>query len=280
LTRRVRYGYGGTSATDFDADLCALVTAITLAQSHLNSHPAHQVTIYSINPVAIQAITNLRPHMGQSSSREFCSVLTNLFSSPRPPHVNLEWCPSEVSIAGIKRCIVLAHELATIPLPEENREPATIAFQKASSKQLAISAWQASWHNADRRSLSYLALPSPPSGKHPPAIRGAAGGSRLASATFIRLITGHAFVGSYTARFHPRKPTHCPECGAPLQSVAHVLLHCPRFARARASHLLPVTPDLSLSTLLGTEEGGRAVISFLEETKACFKPQNEPFDPG
>jgi hypothetical protein len=31
---------------------------------------------------------------------------------------------------------------------------------------------------------------------------------------------------------------------------------------------------------LGTEEGGRAVIAFLEETKACFKPQNEPFDPG
>lgn len=39
--------------------------------------------------------------------------------------------------------------------------------------------------------------------------------------------------------------------------------------------LRPITPDLSLHTLFGTEEGGRALIAFLEETKACFKPNNE-----
>ena len=96
----------------------------------------------------------------------------------------------------------------------------------------------------------------------------------------MRLITGHAFVGSYTARFHPRKATHCPECGANPQTVAHVLQACPRYDHARAIHLHPAAPDLSLRTLFGTEEGGKALIAFLEETKACFKPREEPFDPG
>lgn len=41
-----------------------------------------------------------------------------------------------------------------------------------------------------------------------------------------------------------------------------------------------MSPDLSLATPFGTEEGGRALMVFLEETKACFKPSDEPFDPG
>ncbi len=44
----------GITATAFDADLDALVSAIRLAQDHL-----------STNPAAIQAITNLQPHAGQ-----------------------------------------------------------------------------------------------------------------------------------------------------------------------------------------------------------------------
>jgi hypothetical protein len=32
--------------------------------------------------------------------------------------------------------------------------------------------------------------------------------------------------------------------------------------------------------LFGAEEGEKAVIKFLEVTKACFKPHEAPFDPG
>jgi len=38
-------------------------------------------------------------------------------------------------------------------------------------------------------------------------------------------------------------------------------------------------PDLSLSALFGTN-GGKAPLDFLEVTKACFKPLEEPPDPG
>jgi hypothetical protein len=131
-----------------------------------------------------------------------------------------------------------------------------------------------------RHIQTYLALPAPPNGKLAPVIKGAKGGSRQASATLVRLITGHAFIGSYTAQFHPRKRTSCPGCGVNPQTVEHIIKTYPHFERARAAHPSLISPDLSLFTLFGTQKGGKALLTFLEESKACFKPLEEAFDPG
>jgi hypothetical protein len=263
----------GTSATAFDADLGSLVSAARLAQSHLNCSPTTLITILSPNPSAIRAI--LRPHAGQFYAREFCSTLTQIFSVFRNTKVHLDWCPSQAKpkSVGIKRCIELALNSAANPLQPNLREPHTVAFQRATAKELALAAWQARWHNADRRSRVYLALPNPPAGKLPPAIQGAKGGSRHTCAILVRLITGHAFIGEYIARFHPRKPTSCSECGTNPQT------RHPSMPPLR-THLTPIAHDLSLSTLFGTKEGGKALLKFLEVTKACFKPSEEAPDPG
>ena len=62
----------GVTATafvaDLDADLAALASAILQAQLYLNTHPSTQVTVFSTNPAAIQAITNLRPHQHQEKA--------------------------------------------------------------------------------------------------------------------------------------------------------------------------------------------------------------------
>ncbi|KAH9991125.1 hypothetical protein BJV77DRAFT_1009085 [Russula vinacea] len=68
--------------------------------------------------------------------------------------------------------------------------------------------------------------------------------------------------------------------GIDPQTVVHVILQCPRFERARAIHLTPIAPALSLRFLFGTEEAGKALMAFLKETKACFKPRNEPVNLG
>ncbi|KAF8480401.1 hypothetical protein DFH94DRAFT_742599 [Russula ochroleuca] len=55
--------------------------------------------------------------------------------------------------------------------------------------------------------------------------------SRLTRSTFYRVVTGHAFIGEYTRRFYPRHTREqiaCP-CGEPIETVEHVLLHCPRY---------------------------------------------------
>jgi hypothetical protein len=87
-------------------------------------------------------------------------------------------------------------------------------------------------------------------------------------------------------------PIHC-HCGnggkgkTYGESETGVRMHGPRYKHAgqdaRATHfclhLRPATPNLSLRALFGTVEGGKGMIA-LEETKACFKPREEPFDPG
>jgi hypothetical protein len=95
--------------------MCALAAAANQAQLFLNQHPNTPQTIFATNPTAIQAITNLRPHPGQFFSREFCDMLTQIFSIFRNTRIKLEWSPSESSIAGIKRCIGLARDNATTP---------------------------------------------------------------------------------------------------------------------------------------------------------------------
>jgi len=87
----------------------------------------------------------------------------------------------------------------------------------------------------------------------------------------VRVVTGHALVCSYSARFHPGKRTSCPACRVNPQTVEHTIKVCPRYKRAGTTHLSPIA-HLSLSTVFGTKKGGKALHKFLEVTKVCFKP--------
>ena len=87
-------------------------------------------------------------------------------------------------------------------------------------------------------------IPSPPKNNSPRSSPSRLG--RTASVRLVRLITSHAFVDSYTVRFHPRKATHCPECGVNLQTVAHVIQRCPGFEHSWTLHLRPVAHEPSV----------------------------------
>jgi hypothetical protein len=62
--------------------------------------------------------------------------------------------------------------------------------------------------------------------------------SHLTHSTLYRFIMGHAFAGGYTQHIFPQ---HTPEqiafqCGEALQTVEHVLFHCPLFTAACQRH--------------------------------------------
>ena len=61
---------------------------------------------------------------------------------------------------------------------------------------------------APRLQPAYLALTNPPDGSIPPFIKGITKFPRPIVATCIRLLTGHAFTGEYTARFRPSSLFH------------------------------------------------------------------------
>ncbi|KAH9998668.1 hypothetical protein BJV77DRAFT_979583 [Russula vinacea] len=145
------------TATDFDADLAALPAADNQAQLFLYRHPIDPPNHYLINQ------TGGHPGHHKPRSRPCChwptlSFLSRLllyadtaifcvFISTR---IRLEWCPSAVSIAGIKGCIDFAQQ--PWPPTDNHREPNTIAFQKAftaATREFAISARQVRWRNAN-----------------------------------------------------------------------------------------------------------------------------------
>jgi hypothetical protein len=196
--------------------------------------------------------------------------------------VAVAWAPQTQTLVGFARAKHLSDTIAARPLPPNHREPHSISFQRNTSKLETIDAWGARWQDSDRRSQSYVALPQPPTGKLPPAIQGIKGGGRATGdvSTLFRLITGHAFIGSYTARFRPDadEPVDCP-CGTPLQTVQHVLTACPLFAAARLEILAPIDQDYSLPTLPGSARGGGAVLQFLKTTQACAQPRRA-WNPG
>jgi hypothetical protein len=121
-------------------------------------------------------------------------------------------------------------------------------------------------------------LHCPPNGKILPVIQGSKGHEKAVFSTLVRIITGHAFIGSYTAKFHPDLPTSCP-CRAPMQTAEHVIAACPLYDDARRVILQPVDRDLSLPILLSMAQRGKAVSLFIKSTRACMFPR-QVWDPG
>jgi hypothetical protein len=99
---------------------------------------------------------------------------------------------------------------------------------------------------APRLQPAYLALTNPPDGSIPPFVKGITKFARPIVATGIRLLTGRAFTGEYTARFRPSSfdPHHC-QCGEPLQTPQHVIAACLLHIEARTRFLLPISKTLS-----------------------------------
>jgi hypothetical protein len=105
--------------------------------------------------------------------------------------------------------------------------------------------------------------------------------SRLTHSTLYRFITGHAFTREYTKCFfpqHTQEQIAC-QCGEPLQTVEHVLFHCPQYTAARHRHLTVSSRPRSFPQLLENPKRIQMLLQFLEETRACNKPRAE-WEPG
>jgi hypothetical protein len=95
------------------------------------------------------------------------------------------------------------------------------------------------------------------------------------------IITGHTFVGEYTQRFFPQ---HTPEqiacpCGKLLETVAHVLLVCPRYTAARRKHLFASGRPRSLPQLFENErESSACFVSWKRQVPAPSRGQSGSLD--
>jgi len=105
--------------------------------------------------------------------------------------------------------------------------------------------------------------------------------SRRIVCTLYRIITGHAFIGSYVQRFFPQHTPDqiaCP-CGEQIQTVEHALRDFPRHDAARRRHLTANGRLRNLSQMFTHPKRVQSLLRFLEETGVCAKPRTM-WDPG
>lgn len=120
--------------------------------------------------------------------------------------------------------------------------------------------------------------PFPPIGQTPSAIQGAAGASRTAASALIRLITGHAFIGSYTARFRPPETNSLRKCGVNPQTLPMSFNTLPSLHRARA-HLSPSSPrPLPLHTFWH-QKRRKGHNCILRRDQSMFQTPRPPLQP-
>jgi hypothetical protein len=163
----------------------------------------------------------------------FAISLSDILDAQPSLQINLGWLPAAKGSLPLHRLKAIAAETArqgpTLPPP-----PPTKAQLRITSQQDAITEWQNRWMEAPRLQPAYLALTNPPDGSIPPFIKGITKFPRPIVATCIRLLTGHAFTGEYTAHFRPSSfdPHHC-QCGEPLQIAHHIITACSLHTEAR-----------------------------------------------
>ena len=292
----------GDTVTITDAWTRALTPALDAITALLSSkHAQVQETFKILLPSSAAMANALDPstHDEQATSIRHLEKLGELLASYPNTAFILQWLPKKIRFAGFRR----AKQKALIAI--RSTAPANIATEPPSIKKLketardtAIAAWAEKWHRATHTSMAYrTALRTPPDGKthptfhperminkQPEQLRGGkklVKFSRLTHATFYRFITGHAFTGEYTQRFYPlhtQDQLACP-CGEPVQTIEHVLLHCPRYTDARQKYLTTQGRPRTLPQLFDEPEHALETLRFLEETGACAKPR-ERWEPG
>ena len=290
----------GETVTDSDTSLRALHTGLDALTYFLDNTATRQTNLATIalpSGSALKKALDASPHDDQEESILLLRKLSAIFETHPDTNIVLLWLPRRIPFIGFKRAKQLALEAIRTANLAGILEPHTINNQKETTKDTAIAKWAERWHQSPHTSKAYqTALTMPPDGKphhtlhvtRPHNKPGAAGGentpakfSRLTHCTLYRFITGHAFTGEYTQRFfplHTAQQIAC-QCGEPLQTIEHVLFQCPLYTAARRRHLTVSGRPRSFPQLLENPKRVQSLLQFLEETRACNKPQAE-WEPG
>jgi hypothetical protein len=295
----------GEAVTAADLWTRALTPALDSIATHLADKPSPiQETFMILLPSNTALLRALDPsaHEEQEASLGHLRKLGELLTSYPNIKVTLQWLPRKIHFVGFRRAKQRAFHAIRTALPADLVEPFSLKKQKEMARVDAIAKWAEKWHQAPRTSMAYqTAIRAPPDGRahhtfqpekpkgpRTPAQAEQAQGqgntvkfSRLTHSTFYRFVTGHAFTGEYTQRFYPlhtQDQIACP-CGEPVQTIEHVLLHCPRYTEPRRRHLTAFGRPRALHQLFNKPERVLGMLRFLEETNACARPR-ERWNPG
>ena len=299
----------GSELLQFDADTTALgKTAETIALQFATTPPPTCVFFFSPNVSALQAIKNPHTKTCQEASLHFHQSLTTLVT--RWSHVcfSLVWTSLEGDFPFRAKAHQLAHTASHEACPAAEHRVQSASYQKARAWARAFTFWASDWHMErgrhtfqmcwtgtprDGHAHTYTILSSPDSNNHTlwhkavdceqdqngRKIKGKFLYTRRTTSTALQLVVDHAFTGSYAKHFRPANPpeTLACQCSHPLRMPRHVLLDCPLLFQPRINTgIVNFYEQTSYHRLFTSTRGAMCLLDFIQETRACTRPQSEP----
>jgi hypothetical protein len=265
----------GFQAEAFDGEVLALAEAASEAVTFVNSmadfddftSPVSHIHFFTDNSSALFSIQSPGSCVAsQSSVIGFLTHVMSFLGASNTRRVSAEWIPGHYDIHGNDIADDFAKAGRTLPscLPWE----ATVSFRHRTMKEEALERWTAVWraHPTGHRSLYH------PADRFLPSLTPSWQMRTLPRRLFglvLQCRTGHAFMGEFYERHSIDEPVECP-CGAQFQTREHILVECPQYDNWR--HLLrEQSPTLSLTTILGTGDGIKALATFIARTGTFTK---------
>jgi hypothetical protein len=266
----------GAQAEAYDGEVLALARGAQEALSFINSQsdfdsivsPISNIHFFTDNSSALFCIQN--PGMcvaGQFSVIEFLKQVTSFLGMSNTHRVSVEWIPGHHDIYGNEVADDFAKQGNLLPSCLSFQ--ATVSYRRRAMKEEALECWKGLWQNnpISHRSLYH------PADRFSPSLIPSWQMRHLPRQLFglvLQCRTGHAFMGEYYVRHNiTDEPANCP-CDAEFQTREHILFECPRYADWRHI-LLEQSPTLSMTAILGTENGIKALATFIARSGAFTK---------
>ena len=259
-------GLGG-HAEVYDAEMAALAMGASQAAEYTTTHQnITNITFFTDNAAAAAAMDDPRPQAAQFFADKFHNLLRPLLQNKPELSINIAWCPSHCGIKGNER----ADELAKEATHKESHSPFSVtranAVRRAKSSTLKL--WRQEWKSQPKNGRYATANRIPPSLKPTPHFTQLKNNREL----FGRLTqcrTGHSYTGEFRQAFlpHSEDPITCPCDNETIQTREHILRECPKYSLHRKT-LRKVSRTITLTTILGTKTGIKALTTFLQKSGA------------
>jgi len=232
-----------------------------ITHGHILKAQIKHIHFYADNSAAVRAIFDPKPRSGQHYASSFHTTTTKFLDDDPSHQLSVSWCPGHADILGNERADQLAKEANDLPwsAPISTSRANAIRRSKMSSQKI----WVKQWESTPK--VGAFAI----SNRIRPTLRPTKRFLSTPRETFGRLIqcrTGHAYTGEFRRRFFPEKDEDCP-CGEPFQTREHILRVCPLHNEHR-THLFKISRDIYLPTILGTEEGIKALTTYIQQSGA------------
>jgi hypothetical protein len=220
----------GLSTSD-DAELQAIAAGVDQAYD-IGLKDIRQVHVFSDSTNALRLCMDVSHHSGQPASLAICRLLVPWLKQHADNMIHLHHITPGVELEDH----LLVHIHATSTRVEAGGEPTISAdFARCEVVTCMLLGWNALFRTKKYAGSNFLPLYQGKKLLVPTHVNSGpwmhrTGHSHELTARLVRCITRHAPIGSFRSRFFPLESTAC-RCGLPMETVSHVLYHCPLYER-------------------------------------------------